>query len=90
MGLAALVAALHLAVLTGRVSARWAGARPGVLVIWRMPQDTLRVAADKSDQPPSRPTQSYSAGQLALAVGMAVVTLARWLHIMRLTGTHDE
>lgn len=55
-----------------------------------MPQDTLRVAAGKSDQSPSRPTQTYSAGQLDLAVGMAVITLARWLHIMRLTGTHDE
>lgn len=90
VGLAALVAALHLAVLTGRVSVRWAGARPGALVIWRMPQDTIRVAAGKSAQPPSRPTQTYSAGQLALAVGMAIVTLACWLHIMRLTGVHDE
>lgn len=55
-----------------------------------MPQDTIRVAAGKSAQPPSRPTQTYSAGQLALAVGMAIVTLACWLHIMRLTGVHDE
>ncbi|MGQ9648985.1 MAG: hypothetical protein ACUVXJ_02650 [Phycisphaerae bacterium] len=90
VGLAALVAALHLAVLTGRVSVRWAGARPGTLVIWRMPQDAIRVVAGKSAQPSSRPIQTYSAGQLALAVGMAIVTLACWLHIMRLTGVHDE
>lgn len=90
VGLAALVAALHLAVLTGRVSVRWAGNRPGTLMIWRMTGDAPGTNTGKSDQSPSRPTQTYSAGQLDLAVGMAVITLARWLHIMRLTGTHDE
>ena len=90
VGLAALVAALHLAVLTGRVSVCRAGTRPGTLMIWRMTGDALGTDTGKSDQSPSRPTQTYSAGQLDLAVGMAVITLARWLHIMRLTGTHDE
>ena len=91
VGLATLVAALHLALLTGRIS-RWSPVRrPGTLMIWRAPSEARAAAtAGEPEKVASRPTQTYAAGQLALAVGMSLVAMARWLHIMRLTGTHGH
>ena len=91
VGLAALVTALHLVLLTGRVSPWSPLRRPGTLLIWRAPSETRAVvAAGEPEKVASRPTQTYAAGQLALAVGMSLVAMARWLHIMRLTGTHGH
>lgn len=91
VGLAALVTALHLVLLTGRVS-RWSPMRrPNTLMIWRAPGEVrTAVAAGETKRVASRPTQTYAAGQLALAVGMSLVAMARWLHIMRLTGTQGQ
>ena len=90
VGLAALVAALHLAVLAGRVPALPTAGRPGTLLVWRVPGDPSRSAGVRAEKAPSRPVKSFAAGQLALTLGMAVVTLARWLQIMRLTGTPGQ
>lgn len=91
VGLATLVAALHLVLLTGRISPWSPTRRPGTLMIWRTPSEVRAVAATgEPEKVASRPTQTYAAGQLALAVGMSLVALACWLHIMRLTGTHGH
>jgi hypothetical protein len=90
VGLAAVVAALHLALLTGRVPAFSPARRQGTLMIWRTTADVRAAAGGESEAAASRPVQTYAAGQLSLAAGMAVVTLARWLRIMRLTGTQRQ
>ena len=91
VGLAALVTALHLVLLTGRISPWSHVRRPGTLMIWRAPGEARApAAAGEPEKVASRPTQTYAAGQLALAVGMSLVAMARWLHIMRLTGTHGQ
>ena len=77
VGLAALVAALHLVMLTGRVPVWSAGGRPGTLQIWRVPGDALASSAGEAEKASSRPVKTYSAGQLSLTVGMAIVALAR-------------
>ena len=90
VGLATLVAALHLALLTGRLPVWSAARRQGTLMIWRTPADSRADAGVDSEKAASRPIHCFAAGQLALAVGMSLVAMARWLHIMRLTGTHGH
>jgi hypothetical protein len=90
VGLAALVAALHLAVLTGRVPVWSVVGRAGTLQIWRVPADASATTARETGRVASRPVKSYSAGQLSLSAGMAIVALARWLRVMRLTGTQGQ
>jgi hypothetical protein len=91
VSLAALVTALHFVLLTGRISPWSPMRRPGTLLIWRAPGEArVAAAAGEPEKGASRPTQTYAAGQLALAVGMSLVAMARWLHIMRLTGTHGH
>lgn len=82
VSLAAIVAALHLAVLASRVSHRHL--RTVTLMSWQMP--TPEEPAPVATEPPSNPQRSYCAGQLALSVGMAVITLARQLHAIRASG----
>ena len=77
MGLAALVAALHLAILTGRVSTWSTAGRQGTRQIWQMPGDTLATTVGEAGKTSSRPVKTYAAGQLSLAVGMSLVALAR-------------
>jgi hypothetical protein len=82
VGLAALVAALHLAVLAGRGGrslARYHEITPIISTETRPPDETPR----DPDRAPSNPTHSYSAGRLALTAGMVIVALAHQVHLMR-------
>jgi hypothetical protein len=81
IGLAALVAALHLATIAGRAG-RVSVRHPQITPVTRM--ETLPPAETRreSDRAPSNPTRSYSAGRLALTVGMVIVALAYQLHVM--------
>ena len=81
----AIVAALHIMVLATRVPGKHAP-RPMTLLTWQAPARAPEAALAAED-PPSNPVQNYSVGQLALAVGMAVMTLTRWLHVMRVSGS---
>lgn len=88
VGLAALVAALHLAVLAGRggrSTLRYPQIAPITQMETRPPDETRR----DPDRAPSNPTRSYSAGRLALTAGMVIVALAFQLHIMRV-GTKEQ
>jgi hypothetical protein len=87
VGLAALVAALHLAVLAGRLSTRSPLGGQATLCVWRTPGKAAPGSPEPVSRGSSRPVHAYSAGHLSLNAGMAVLTLTRWLHIMRLTGT---
>lgn len=84
-----MIAALHLAVLARRVPMRSLHHRQMTLLTWRMPTagsaDSPRAA-----EPPSRPVQTFCAGQLALTLGMAVLALTLWLQIMRINGAHGS
>lgn len=81
--LATVVAALHLALLAGRVSARCPRGRQMAVVVWQTPEPAAEVQHD-SDRVPSNPTHSYSAGRLALTFGMAILALAVQLPLMRI------
>ena len=83
MALATLVAALHLAVLARRMSAGLESHRPVATLAWRAEGSAGVAVRREPDETPSHPSHRFSAGQLALTAGMAVVTLGRWLHIMR-------
>lgn len=86
LGLTAMMAAWHVALLGGRASACLHHPGPAAVLASSLPggdRVESRVAAGRV---PSRPVHSYYAGQLALTVGMAVVSLASWLHIMRISG----
>ncbi len=87
MGLAAMAAILHLAVLAARVSARCPHARPIIHAIAVCDSGPMTTHVDP-DNKPSHPMQTYCVGQIALNVGMAVVALALWLHIMRMSSAH--
>lgn len=82
--LAALVAVLHVSILAGRFSGRSPMLRP-VVMVWPTPAPG-EAAGSEAERTPSRPVRSYCAGQLALSVGMAVLTLVAWLHVMRIHG----
>ena len=82
-GIAAIVAVLQLAVLARRLSVRHAP-RPTVLLTWQSP-DAGKTNSPE-DSTPSKPTRTYCAGQLELTSGMAILALAEWLHIMRMSG----
>jgi hypothetical protein len=81
------VAVLQLAVLARRLSVRHAP-RPNVLLAWRSPETSQTNSPE--DSTPSKPTRTYCAGQLELTCGMAVLALAQWLHIMRLSGVRSN
>lgn len=84
-GLAAIVAVLQLAVLARRLSVRHAP-RQDTLLSWQSPDATQLEERCSEDRTPSKPVQTYCAGQLELTFGMAIVALGQWLHIMRLNG----
>ena len=88
VALAALVAALHLSVLAGRLGSRAIPSACDVLT-WRAP---AVGPADEptSEQSPSNPQRTYSAGQLALDTGIAVVALTAWLRVMRTNGSRGQ
>jgi hypothetical protein len=84
VGLTAIVAALYLVILAARVSGRHQyGCRP--LLSWEAPASPDTASAREEE--PSNPHRNYSVGELALTVGMAVVSLARWLHVTRINGS---
>lgn len=89
-GLAAMAAVLHLAVLAGRVSPRGSHPRPIALLAWQVPPSETAETRLSEENAPSNPTRTYCAGRLALTAGMAVLALARWLHVMRVRGTHAD
>ncbi len=87
VGLAALVAALHLVVFAGRLTARSPLRGQSTFCVWRAPGTSASETSEPVGRGASRPVRAYFAGHLSLNAGMAVLALARWLHIMRLTGT---
>ena len=80
-----MVAVLHVAVAARRVSLKHGHPRQATLLAWRAPAETQNTLTVE-DETPSNPTQAYCIGTIALTNGMAVVILATWLHIMRMTG----
>jgi hypothetical protein len=83
-GVATIVAAIHVAILASRVHGRHHH-RPISGLSWEAPRLSQTTAAT-AEEPPSNPRQSFSAGELALTIGMAVVALTLWLHVMRISG----
>ena len=90
VGLATVVAALHLAVLARRVPVRSLHHRQTTLLAWRIPAAERIVPGRGAQRAPSKPVHTYCAGLLLLTFGMAVLTLALWLHVMRTNGTHGQ
>jgi hypothetical protein len=88
-GLAAIVAALYVVILSSRVSARHPHGPAELLLSWRVPS-VGETAAVESKEAPSNPHRTYNVGQLALTAGMAVIALTRWLHIMRISGARTR
>lgn len=85
VGLATMVAALHVVILASRIHARHPHRSPIALMNWQMPVAS-QIPATISDESPSNPHQAFCVGELALAAGMAIITLTRWLHVMRISG----
>jgi len=81
LGLATLVAALHLAVLAGRAG-RSSVRFPQMTQIAQLETAPADEARRDPDRAPSNPTRSYSAGRLALTAGMVIVALAFQLQLM--------
>lgn len=86
LGLAAFVAALHVAVLACRVSGRPSQHRALSQIHWPMPAERLPDALNHRDRIGSNPHRAYSVGRLALTRGMAVVALAAYLNVIRTNG----
>ncbi|GMU24678.1 MAG: hypothetical protein AMXMBFR13_47510 [Phycisphaerae bacterium] len=84
VGLATVVAALHVAVLAGRFSPRCSRNRPMTELVWQAPESVPGEPHHEDDHVPSNPTQSYSAGRLALTFGVALIVLAVQLQVMRI------
>lgn len=89
IGLATLVAALHLALLAGRVTGRCPRGQEAAMLVWRQPESRENETQHDPDRAPSNPTRNYSAGRLALAAGMVIVALAHQVHLMRV-GTKEQ
>jgi len=86
LGLAAFVAALHVAVLACRVSGRPSQHRALNQIDWQMPAEKSPDAPNHRDRIGSNPHRAYSVGRLALTRGMAVVALAAYLNVIRTNG----
>ncbi len=87
VGVTALAAAMQVAILAaGRFPCRSRSAAQVARLVWTAPlaesADTPRPASDA----PSNPTQRFTAGQLSLAFGMAVLTLTAWLQLLHVSG----
>jgi len=85
-----MAAVLHVALFARRVPARSVITGQAALLIWRVPTEALVAPGRVANRAPSKPVLTYCAGQLALACGMAVITLARWLQIMRINGARGQ
>ncbi len=82
LGMATLVAALHLATLAGRAG-RLSVRYPHMTPVTQMEMLPAAEPHRESEGAPSNPTRSYSAGRLALTAGMVIVALAFQLQVMR-------
>ena len=87
MALATLVAALHVAVLARRMSTRLPAHQPVAKLAWQADGPPTVTTRREPDDAPSHLSRHFSVGRLDLTAGMAVVTLARWLHIMRVSSS---
>lgn len=83
VGLATLVAALHLALVAGRVPVRCPRGRQADTLIWRPPESPQTEVQHDGDRVPSNPTRLFSAGRLALTAGMVIIALAFRVQVMR-------
>lgn len=90
LGLAAFIAALHMAVLAGRVSGRSSPHRALSRIHWQAPAEKSPDAPCDRDRIGSNPHHAYSAGRLSLTRGMAVVTLAVYLNVIRTNGAQGR
>lgn len=86
VGMAAFIAALHLALASSRWPVAGAGRMVEVGLIWQAPAPEPRETGELEENAPSHPNQEFSAGRLALTTGMAVIGLTFLLHVMRLNG----
>lgn len=84
VGLATVVAALHVALLAGRIAPRYSRNRQMAEMVWQAPESAQGDPHHEDDHVPSNPTQSYSAGRLALTFGVALIVLATQLQVMRI------
>jgi hypothetical protein len=82
--LATVVAALHVAVLAGRLSVRCPRGRHAAMLVWQVPDSAAVESAHDRPRVPSNPTQNYNAGRLALTVGMAIIARIFQLQVMRM------
>ncbi len=90
IGLSALVAVLHLAVLAGRLSRRVPPLSPVARLAWRSSPGGQAESVGQADARGSNPITSTWAGRLSLTAGMAVIGLAAWLHTMHTSGVVDR
>jgi len=90
LGLTAIAAILHLAVFAGKVSPRRMPNRPAMHLVWQQPAKCRIDSERTEDKVPSNPIHTYCAGHLALAHGMAVVSLAAWMQIMHISGARGQ
>lgn len=86
--LTALVTMLHLSVLAGRLGKRALPADESVFA-WQAANVGAPAEAAREESS-SNPIRSYSAGQLSLNTGIAVVALTAWLRVMRVNGAHGR
>ena len=86
LGLATLMAALHVAALARHVPIRRSSAGQVSRLIWRIPEERRATDRVSPDEAPSKPVHVFRAGQLALTGGVAVIALTLWLQVMRTNG----
>jgi len=84
LGWATLVTAMQVAFCLTRIPACYAGEPPIAAAIRTLPQ-VQDHPSRKHMKSASRPTHTFFIGQICIAAGMAVVTLAFWLHIMHVS-----
>jgi|GEM_PF-2884253 len=87
VGLTAMVVALHVSVLTRRLSRRSASVGTLPLLIWQLPTVRQGVMTSADQGTSSHPVRNYCFGRLSLSVGIVVIALAAWLHIIHSNGT---
>lgn len=85
VGLTAFIAVLHLAVLTAELSHRSGTRRSAVFLIWReagVPVIDRTCASAACD---SNPHRTFYVGRLALTAGLAIIQLAAWINVLRVS-----
>jgi hypothetical protein len=86
-GMTALAAVMQVAVLAaGRFPCRPRLGTQVARLVWPAPVTESGETPRPPGNAPSNPTQSFTAGQLSLAFGMAVLVLAVWLQLLHVSG----